>query len=153
MIVLPLPDTASWPSTSRWRLAQAETRCSGAAPRPCARREALPSMPTISGASSRIVSTQATKQSEKSRPGRAFITSFSVSWLGMPRARAGAGGGSRAYAAPGLDLHEILRSPHRGAQHDGQDSRSEYSTLPACRGSDSAEKWLISETGNAGRQP
>jgi hypothetical protein len=41
----------------------------------------------MSGAASRKLSTQAVKQFEKSAGSSAFITSFSVSWEGMPRAK------------------------------------------------------------------
>jgi hypothetical protein len=78
--------TASCPSTSRWRLAQAETRCNGSLPLALARREVLPSIATMSGARSRRLSTQAVKHSAKSGAGSTFITSVSVSCEAMPRA-------------------------------------------------------------------
>ena len=86
VISFDLPVTASCPSTSRWRVAQAETRCKGPRPLPRAwlRREVLPSMAMMSGSASRRPSTQQAKQA-LNRPGSsAAITSPSVSWLGMP---------------------------------------------------------------------
>ena len=85
MISFDFSATASWPSTSRCRLAQAETRCSGSLPFARARREVLPSIATMSGAFSRRLSTQAVKHSAKSGAGSAFITSFNVSCEAMPR--------------------------------------------------------------------
>jgi hypothetical protein len=79
--------TASCPSTNRWRLAQAETRCSGWPPFALARREVLPSIATMSGAVSRRLSTQAVKHSANSGAGSAFITSVSVSCEAMPRSK------------------------------------------------------------------
>jgi hypothetical protein len=68
------------------RLAQAETTCSGCASPRRARREVLPSIATKSGSASRRLATQAVKHSAKVRASSAFITSFSVSCEGMPRA-------------------------------------------------------------------
>jgi hypothetical protein len=86
VISFDLPDTASCPSTRRWRAAQAETRCSGSRPllRAWVRREVLPSTAIRSGSVSRRPSTQLVKQALNSAGSRAAITSPSVSWLGMP---------------------------------------------------------------------
>lgn len=81
VISLPLAATASCPSTSRCRLAQAETRCRAG---PSARRDVLPSMATMSGSASSSAATQAMKHSAKSRAGNAFITSPRVSCAGTP---------------------------------------------------------------------
>jgi hypothetical protein len=86
LISLDFSATASWPSTSRCRVAQAETRCKGSLPFALLRREVLPSIATMSGALSRSPSTQAVKHSAKRLAGNAFITSLSVSCEAMPRA-------------------------------------------------------------------
>ena len=87
MISFDFSATASWPSTSRCRLAQAETRCKGSLPRARARREVLPSIATMSGAASRRLATQAVKHSANRAAGSAFITSLSVSCEAMPRSK------------------------------------------------------------------
>src|SRR5271166_6906623 len=83
-----IPDLAAqacWPSTSRWPLAQAETRCSGL--RSCAlswvRRDVLPSMATISGPASvcglvaHRPATHSVKQAVNNSPSMAFPVSCS----------------------------------------------------------------------------
>src|SRR3954454_13670908 len=86
VISFDLPPTASCPSTRRWRVAQAETRCKGPRPllRAWLRREVLPSMAMRSGSASRRPSTQLTKQALNSPGSSAASTSPSVSWLGTP---------------------------------------------------------------------
>ncbi len=93
-ISLDFSSTASWPSTSRWplaaggwRLAQADTMCSGARPllRSWPRREVLPSIAIRSGSSSRKSSTQAMKQALNTCGSMALITSFNVSCEATPR--------------------------------------------------------------------
>ena len=84
MISFSFSSQASCPGTSRWRAARAETGCRGGLPTPWARREVLPSMATISSSRSRRPDTQAAKHSVNGSPGRAFITSVSVSCEGMP---------------------------------------------------------------------
>lgn len=133
--------TASWPSTRRWRAAQAQTRCSGAPSLPCAPREVLPSIATMSGSRSRKASTQLVKHSAKSFAGSAFITSLSASCEGTPfpngrsrrrkstfwRARRSI---SQKSSAPAIVPHStISRISGRG-----------YRTFHACRGSSNPEK-------------
>lgn len=81
VISLDFSAQACCPSTSRWRLAQAETRCSGFWPLPLlwARREVLPSIATISASASRKPDTQDMKQSENNSTDKALMTSLRVS--------------------------------------------------------------------------
>ena len=88
VISFDLSATASWPSTRRWRLAQAETRCkrlAALAPGVGAPRGlAVDGDDVGPSASSRGLSTQPRKQALNSSGSSAFITSPRVSWLGMP---------------------------------------------------------------------
>ena len=68
VISLDLTSVASWPGTSRWPEAHAETICRGWRPLDLAwvRREVLPSIATMSGSPSRRPLTRETKHSENS---------------------------------------------------------------------------------------
>src|SRR3954452_9942088 len=126
-----LPATASCPSTRRWRLAQAETRCRGPRPLPRAwvRRGVLPSTATRSGSASRRPSTQRVKQPLNSSGSSAATTSPSVSWLGAPW-REGKDAGpvgqeaaqeGQVLAAPERDLDEVVRAGQRPAEQEEDD--------------------------------
>src|SRR3954454_7120387 len=144
VISFDLPATASCPSTSRWRVAQAETRCRGSRPLPLAwvRREVLPSTAMMSGSAARRPSTQQAKQLLNKAGSSAAITSPSVSLRGLlPASPSGIGSmaawpsmardagpaGQEAaqegqvLPAPDPDLGHVVRSGQGGAERQEQD--------------------------------
>ena len=102
MISLDFWSAASWPSTRRWRAAQAETTCNG--PRPLARawlrREVLPSMAIMSGSVSRNSSTQSAKSVLKNWPSSALMTSLMCHGLEARVQKGESGEENQAVALP-----------------------------------------------------
>ena len=152
MISLDFSVTASCPSTSCCRVAQAETVCSGPRPldRAWLRREVLPSIAIVSGPATRSRSTQLVKQVLNNSGSIAAITSHIVSWLGMPRAN----GRKRRRNARCSSPHRVSSTkssapatvPHSS---NSSSSGNGYSTFAACLGSRSAANWLRNGTAAA----
>ena len=148
VISLDLSAVASWPSTRRWRAAQADTRWSG--PRPLARswqrRDVLPSMAMMSGCPSRSVSTHSAKQLLNSSASMPFITSLSVSWDGMPRSKGRKRRRNSSRASPQSLTSTKSSMPHSVAHSTtSRISRNGYSTRQPSRGSRRAAKCSRSE--------
>jgi hypothetical protein len=134
---------ACCPRTSRWRLAQAETRCSGERPlaRSWLRREVLPSIATMSGAASRRPSTQAAKAARNSAGSSPETTSPSVSWLGTPRSKGRNRRRNPSLPRPQRTTSTKSSAPASVAQSTSSStSGSGYTTFQLWRGSSSAEK-------------
>ena len=133
VISLPLPPTASWPSTRRWRwprprrdAAALRRRASppgGFVPGACRR-----AMATISGSASRRSSTQAVKHAAKS--GAVHDVVQRVAGGDAARERQQPARKVELAFAPALDLGEIFRARHRRAEHDKQDFWERIGDLP-----------------------
>ena len=134
MISLDLSSMASWPSTRRWRVAQAETRCSGS--RPLRRAWVAPRGLAVDGDDVGLIARATSRPSCEAGLEQLGIepvdhvvervVSRDAVLIGQEPPQE-----IEPLFAPQADLHKILHAAKRGAKHQQQDLRQRIQNPPA----------------------